>query len=81
MMLLDSCAETKPESVQSAGHTLREVKSLRSLPSSLQTALGVGRLGLKGIADRNGKYNPTEAVDTDLPMRRFLVAGWRIIQR
>ena len=30
---------------------------------------------MDGIADRNGKYNPTDVVDSSLPMRRFLVAG------
>ena len=33
------------------------------------------RLVLDGIADRNGKYNPTDVVDVRLPMRRFVVVG------
>jgi hypothetical protein len=75
LSLLESCAETPPASVEWAGHTFREVRTLSALPPSLQTALGVGRLGLEGIADRDGKFNPTDVVDSKLPMRRLLVAG------
>ena len=61
--------------IQWAGHALREVRSLRDLPPGVQAVLGVGISGLEGIADRNGKYNPTDTVDPTLPMRRFLIAG------
>jgi hypothetical protein len=30
---------------------------------------------MEGIADRTGKYNSTDVVDSRLPMRRFLIAG------
>ncbi|MEO8100479.1 MAG: hypothetical protein ABI811_22460 [Acidobacteriota bacterium] len=62
-------------SIQRGGHALREVTALRELPPGVQTALGVGALGLDGIADRGEKYNPTDVVDSSLPMRRFVVAG------
>jgi hypothetical protein len=75
LMLLASCTETPPESLEWAGHELREVRSLSALPSNVQTALGVGRPGLGGIADRNGKFNSTDVVDSKSPMRRLLVAG------
>jgi hypothetical protein len=63
------------ERVHWAGYALSEVRTLRELPSGIQAVLGVGTPGLDGIADRNGKYNPTDVVDTGLPMRRLLVAG------
>jgi hypothetical protein len=63
------------ERIQWAGYALSEVRTLRELPSGVQAVLGVGTPGLDGIADRNGKYNPTDVVDSSLPMRRFLVAG------
>ena len=78
-ILGSSCAkpgtEKSQERIQWAGHELREVRSLRQLPPPVQMALGVGISGLEGIADRNGKYNPTDVVDSRLPMRRFLIAG------
>jgi hypothetical protein len=68
-------AEHGEHDVKWAGHIFREVTSLSALPPSVQAALGVGRTGSDGIADRNGKYNPTDVVDSSLPMRRFLIAG------
>jgi hypothetical protein len=63
------------ERIEWAGHALREVRTLKDLPPGVQTVLDVGSPGLDGIADRNGKYNPTDVVDSRLPMRRFLIAG------
>src|SRR5580658_6423295 len=63
------------ERIQWAGHALSEVRTLQELPPDLQAVLGVGTPGMEGIADRNGKYNPTDVIDSSLPMRRFLVAG------
>src|SRR6266850_4808745 len=40
LSLLESCAETPPASVEWAGHTFREIRTLSALPPSLQTALG-----------------------------------------
>jgi len=81
LVLLGSCSRTPAppeqgrETVQWAGHTLREVRTLSALPQSIQAVLGVGNAGLAGIADRDGKYNVTDVVDSRLPMRRLLVAG------
>jgi len=38
--------------------------------------LGRDRAGLDGIADRDGKFNVTDVVDSKLPMRRFVLAGF-----
>ena len=79
--LIESCAKAptvaqkSQERIQWAGRALREVTTLRELPPGVQAALGVGTPGLDGIADRNGKYNPTDDMDSRLPMRRFLIAG------
>jgi hypothetical protein len=73
---LESC--TKPptqENVQWADYSLREVRTIRELPTGVQALLGVGRPGLQGIADLNGKYNLTDDVVSRLPMRRFRIAG------
>lgn len=61
--------------VEWAGHVLYEVKTLKALPQNLRTILGVEKTGLDGIADRDGRYNATDAVDPNLPWRRFIVAG------
>lgn len=70
-----SASATSQERIQWAGYALSEVRTLRELPPGIQAVLGVGTPGLNGIADRNGKYNATDVVDSSLPMRRFLVAG------
>jgi len=77
LLLLESCAEppVSQESIGWAGHRFHEVRTLKELPTDVQVALGVGTSGLEGIADRKGKYNPTDVIDSSLPMRRFLVAG------
>ncbi len=62
--------------MERVGHTFREVRTLRALPPSVQAALGVGSPGPDGIAERDRRYNPTDVIlDSNLPMRRFLVAG------
>ena len=68
-------AEQRALKVEWAGHSLREVTSLRELPPAVQSTLGVGIPGLDGIANRGESYNPTDVVDSRLPMRRFVVAG------
>ena len=77
MILIESCAEPplSQEGVEWAGHRFQEVRTIKELPANIQTVLGVGKSGLDGIADRKGKYNPTDVVDSTLPTRRFLVAG------
>jgi len=42
---------------------------------SIQETLGVGRAGLEGIADAGDSFNVTDVVDTNLPNRRFTIAG------
>lgn len=81
LILLAACAKTPvtadkgQESVEWAGHIFHEVRNLKELPAGVQSALGVGKSGLDGIADHGGKYNPTDVILSDLPMRRFLFAG------
>ena len=78
-ILGSSCAkpgtEKSQERIRWAGHELQEVTTLHQLPPPVQMLLGVGTPGLEGIADRNGAYNPTDVADSNLPMRRFLIAG------
>src|SRR5207253_9180264 len=62
LVFLESC-EPPPETVRWAGHRLREVRTLRGLPVNIQSALGVGRAGRDGIADRNGRFNPSDIGD------------------
>ena len=81
LILLAACVKTPvtadkgQESVEWAGHIFHEVRNLKELPAGVQSALGVGKSGLDGIADHGGKYNPTDVILSDLPMRRFLFAG------
>jgi hypothetical protein len=81
LILIPSCAKTpatsesRQEGVHWIAHTFREVTTLRALPPGVQTALGAGKPGLDGIADRHGIYNSTDVVYFDFPTRRFLVAG------
>ncbi|MCS0629552.1 hypothetical protein NX786_09420 [Telluria mixta] len=49
-----------------------EARSLRELPAGIQALLGVG-LGLAGIADRDGDFNETDAIDDITPRRRFVL--------
>jgi hypothetical protein len=64
-----------PATVEWQGGNFQEVQGLADLPASIRSALGVGRLGLDGVADRGQPFNPTDVVDDRLPMRRFLAAG------
>jgi hypothetical protein len=57
------------------GQALQVITSLNDLPAPLKTVLGVGRPGLDGVADHDERFNPTDVVDSTLPMRRFLIAG------
>ena len=52
-----------------------EARSLVNLPPEVNILLGKDLSGLAGIADRGGKYNPTDVVDSTLPMRRFALAA------
>jgi len=74
-VFITSCVQDHTETVQWEGHALHEVRSLSALPASIQSALGVGRQVMEGVAERGGPFNVTDVVDSNLPMRRFLVAG------
>ena len=62
------------ENVVWQGRTYRELRSLSDLPQKVRDFLRIGG-GLSGMADRGADFNPTDAVQPNLPMRRFLVAG------
>lgn len=49
-----------------------EARSLRELPAGIQALLGVG-LGIGGIADRDGDFIETDAIDDSTPRRRFVL--------
>jgi hypothetical protein len=75
LALLTACTSHETSGVQWRGQFFRQVYSLQALPTAIQNSLGVGRPGMEGIADRDGKFNPTDVVDSALPMRRFALAG------
>ena len=78
LMVVESRSQTptaKSAEVKWDRYTLREVTSMKALPVNLLTALGVGLPDVAGIADRDGKYNSTDVIMVDGPMRRFAVAG------
>jgi hypothetical protein len=75
LTLLVSCSSETVPTVEWRGQQFRQVASLKDLPDSIQTVLGVGKPGLDGIADAGGSFNATDVVDTNLPMRRFVFAG------
>ena len=73
--LVAGCARPGSKAIEWEGHFLTEARSLYELPGAIQSALGVGRSGLEGVADKGRKYNVTDVVDSSLPMRRLLAAG------
>jgi hypothetical protein len=73
--LLLPCAYAAPSATAWKGHDLAEVRTLAALPKPVQNNLLVKASGLEGIADRGGRFNVTDVVDADLPMRRFILAG------
>lgn len=73
--LAGGCTRPGAKTVEWEGHFLKEARSLYEMPGALQSALGVGRSGLEGVADRGRPYNVTDVVDPSLPMRRLLAAG------
>ena len=54
---------------------LSEVKSTAGLMPEVRALLGVDRPGLGGIADRGEKFNATDDLNDEAPMRRFVLAG------
>jgi hypothetical protein len=73
--LFSACTNREPGGAKWRGQWFQEVRSIRSLPVRIQNALGVGKPGLDGIADRGGKFNATDRIDSSLPQRRFILAG------
>jgi hypothetical protein len=58
-----------------SGVAVTEVRSLDKLPNPLRRLLPNSTSGLNGIADRGDRFNATDVVDDDLPMRRFSLAA------
>ncbi len=75
LAVLAACTGRETGAVQWRGLHFREARSIQSLPTHIQNALGVGQPGLDGIADQNGQFNATDVVDSALPRRRFALAG------
>ena len=74
-VVMAACRSEPPATVAWGDRLFEEVQSLAELPPVIQSALGAGRSGLDGIADRGQPYNATDDVVDAWPMRRFLVAG------
>lgn len=75
LVVLVACAKGAVGTAMWQGDEFRELQTLQELPPSIQNTLGVGRVGLEGIADAGGRFNVTDVVDSALPMKRFVVAG------
>ena len=75
LLSLTACIGHKTDVVQWRSQRFQEITSIQFLPAHIQKALGVGQPGMDGIADRGGQFNPTDVVDSTLPMRRFALAG------
>src|ERR1700722_19809418 len=58
-----------------SGVAITEVRSLKALPIQLRHLLPGATSGPDGIADRGGRFNVTDVIDHDLPMRRFVLAA------
>ena len=66
------------ENIDCSGVSFSEAHSLAELPAEVGALLGKDRPGSGGIADRNGKFNLTDALmpgEEQLPFRRFSLAG------
>lgn len=57
------------------GVAVSETRSLGKLPRQLRRLLPTATHGLNSIADRGGRFNVTDVVGNDLPMRRFTLAA------
>lgn len=57
-----------------AGETVAEAHSLKRLPDRLREQLPKSH-GLDGLADRGEGFNPTDVVNSALPMQRFVLAA------
>jgi hypothetical protein len=57
------------------GAAFTEVWSLEALPNKLRHMFPSSRIGVDGIADRGGRFNATDVIVHDWPMRRFVLAA------
>jgi hypothetical protein len=55
--------------------TLVEVRSIEGLPTDVKKILGRQKTGVDGIADKWEKFNTTDVIYDQLPMRRFIAGG------
>jgi hypothetical protein len=58
-----------------SGATVTEVRSLEALPIQLRHLFPSSTSGVDGIADRGGRFNATDVIVHDWPMRRFVMAA------
>ena len=66
------------EKIDCSGVSFSEARSLAELPAEVGALMGKDRLGLGGIADRDGKFNVSDALvpgEEQLPFRRFSLAA------
>ncbi|HXT02490.1 MAG TPA: hypothetical protein VN915_17595 [Elusimicrobiota bacterium] len=64
-------ASAAPRPVLWNNHSLIEAHTLKELPDDLRAAL----VGKSRLADRGSRFNSSDVVDRNLPMRRFILAG------
>ena len=58
-----------------SGATVTEVRSLEALPIQLRRLFPSSTSGVDGIAERGGRFNATDVIVHDWPMRRFVMAA------
>jgi hypothetical protein len=58
-----------------SGATVTEVRSLEALPIQLRHLFPSSTSGVDGIAERGGRFNATDVIVHDWPMRRFVMAA------
>ena len=58
-----------------SGAAITEVRSLDALPKQLRHLFPSSTTGVDGIADRRGRFNATDVIVHDWPMRRFVLAA------
>ena len=55
--------------------SLVEVRSIEGLPTDVKKILGRQKIGVEGIADKWEKFNTTDVMRDQLPVRRFITGG------
>jgi hypothetical protein len=58
-----------------SGAAVTEVRSLEALSIQLRHLFPSSTSGVDGIADRGGRFNATDVIVHDWPMRRFVLAA------